>query len=214
MIKETHLQVEKTARIFSLGEINDNTEELILITHGYAMLASYFLGNFECISQPNRVIIAPEGLSKFYWNGFGGKVRASWMTSEDRESEIKDYIKYLDKVVTPIIKTNPNIKITAFGFSQGAATITRWLTNTNIKVNRIILWAGGFPLDCIDNFKEKYPNKTLELVIGDEDEFINEEAIEKTEDLFKKNNINYSLTRFKGKHTVDEKTLLKMFKIK
>lgn len=210
-MNETHLKVEKTARMYSLGEVNDNTTELIIVCHGYAMLAEHFLKNFEPILTENRIIIAPEGLSKFYWNGMGGKVRASWMTAEDREHEIEDYINYLDKVVESFIQNNPKIKITALGFSQGAATITRWVSNTHYKVDRLILWAGGFPKDCTEKYLSKYPTKTLEVIIGDKDEYISASDIDKEVKYLTENNINHSIILFEGKHNIDKKTLIPLF---
>jgi predicted esterase len=211
-MKETLLKVEKTARIYSLGELNDNTTELVLVCHGYAMLASYFLKKFEPIVNMNRIIVAPEGLSKFYWNGMGGKVRASWMTAEDRENEIEDYINYIEKVVFSFLsQTNNPIKITVIGFSQGATAATRWITNSKINVDRLILWAGGFPKDCTKKYLKKYSNKAIEIVIGNDDEYINQETIIKERNFLNENNIKHTLTKYNGTHKIEIKTLSRLF---
>jgi predicted esterase len=210
-MNELHFKVEKTARVFTLGEINNDTNEIVIVCHGYAMLAKYFLEDFKIIANKNRIIVAPEGLSKFYWKGMGGKVRASWMTTEDREHEIEDYINYLNKVTESYLQINPNLKITVFGFSQGTATITRWITNSNINIDRIILWAGGFPKDCLDKFKAKYPDKTIEIIIGDNDEYINIEVINKEQDYLNKNKIKHTLTKYKGTHKIDVSVLRNEF---
>ena len=93
---KNHILVTKTARYFTLGELNENTRELWFVLHGYAQLASDFIQDFEGLDNGTRFIVAPEGLNKFYARGFGGKPAASWMTSEDRENEIIDYINYLN----------------------------------------------------------------------------------------------------------------------
>jgi hypothetical protein len=43
-----------------------------------------------------RIIIAPEGLSRFYRKGFSGDVVASWMTKDDRLDDMEDYVRYLN----------------------------------------------------------------------------------------------------------------------
>ena len=37
--------------------------------------------------------MAPEGLSRFYLEGFSGKVGATWMTREDRLNDIDNYLR-------------------------------------------------------------------------------------------------------------------------
>jgi hypothetical protein len=61
-----------------------------LVTHGYGQLAKTFIRRFEPIMDAQTLVVAPEGLSRFYWGGFDGPVVASWMTREDRLDEIAD----------------------------------------------------------------------------------------------------------------------------
>ena len=81
-----------------------------------------------------------------------GRVVASWMTKDDRESEIEDYINYLNQVYEMIKEKNKNVKIIAFGFSQGSSTISRWISQKNYKIDceRLILWSGSFPMDVLE----------------------------------------------------------------
>ena len=138
----------KTARYFILGEPNAEVDEVWIVCHGYAQLANYFLKKFECIQKPNRLIIAPEGLHRFYWNGFSGRVVASWMTKEDRLDDIKDYNQFLDNVVEDIKSiTEKEFELNVLGFSQGAATVCRWISHTRNKINKAILWGSVFPED-------------------------------------------------------------------
>ena len=80
-----HLSVEKTARYFTMGEGKANCQYLWIVLHGYGQLASSVIKRFKTLDPDKHFVLAPEGLSRFYWGeGFGGKAVASWMTSEDR----------------------------------------------------------------------------------------------------------------------------------
>ena len=60
-----------------------------------------------------RLLIAPEGLSRFYHEDHES-IGASWMTREERLEEIKDYLMYLDLVhdrVFAIVEREP-VKLT------------------------------------------------------------------------------------------------------
>jgi hypothetical protein len=77
------------ARYSRLGEINDDTEQVWFVIHGYGQLAHYFIRKFALLENKNTCIIAPEGLSRFYVNelkegGFrnSDRVGATWMTKE------------------------------------------------------------------------------------------------------------------------------------
>ena len=40
---EKHIKVERTARYFTLGELNEHTEQIWFVCHGYGQLAEYFM---------------------------------------------------------------------------------------------------------------------------------------------------------------------------
>ena len=89
-MQEHHLAVAKTARYYSLGEPGPATRQLWFVCHGYGQLAGRFLRHFEPLDDGSRVIVAPEGLSRFYLSESPAerRVGASWMTREDRLVEI------------------------------------------------------------------------------------------------------------------------------
>ncbi|MEI6312193.1 MAG: hypothetical protein WCP57_08045 [Bacteroidota bacterium] len=121
-MEQHKISVEKTARVFTLG--NPDASEVWILLHGYGMQASQMITYIEELPNENLFFIAPEGLSRFYWKGFEGNVVASWMTKEDRQDEINDYIKYLNQLID-IYQLNTK-KINVLGFSQGVATMSRW----------------------------------------------------------------------------------------
>lgn len=197
------------------GSITENTEQLWFVCHGYGQLANHFLKNFEALDQEQNCIIAPEGLHRFYWKGFSDKVVASWMTKEDRESDITDYVNFLDRVYDEVISFagKRELKINVLGFSQGAATVCRWVANNHVKVHKLILWAGAFPSDLVLNTETAVFNTiSTYLVVGDADEFINEEEVQKHQQLLQDHQLPFKLMRFHGKHEINRETLLELQK--
>lgn len=203
------ITVNKTAFYHTLGDVK-TAKTIWFVLHGYGYLAKYFIKKFSPVLNENTAIIAPEGLSKFYLNGVGydGRMGASWMTKDNRETEIKDYIKYLNQLHESILKENetPNIKINVVGFSQGGATASRWIADQNSKCDNFILWASNFPDDL--NLNMLSTTSKAFILFGDDDEFINETQISDYEQFLNASKINCQLIKFKGKHDIPSKILL------
>jgi predicted esterase len=205
--------IPKTARYFLSGELTSKTREIWFVCHGYGQLASYFMRNFEVLQNETTVVIAPEGLHRFYWGGFSGRVVASWMTKEAREDDIKDYVNYLNTVYSEVTSgiDLKDVKVNVLGFSQGTATVCRWLAADRIKADNLVLWAGAFPDDIdLRPGKNIFNKSKIYLVIGDQDEFIKEEQVTDYLEHLDKNYIRYEVLRFNGKHEIDQNTLARL----
>ncbi len=210
-IIKKQITIPKTARYFQLGEITEQTSHVIIACHGYAQMANYFLKWFEPFNLKNTVIIAPEGLSRFYWNGFSGKVVASWMTKEDREEDIKDYINYLDEAVIQL-NLKPSTKISALGFSQGGATAARWVAQSKFEFENLILWAAVFPEDIqIETIGSKVQS-SLEILFGDNDQFYDLNQVNLIKETLINSNIKLNFDIFKGEHRIYPEPLNNLFK--
>lgn len=140
--------VTRTAHYYTLGHPSAQVRQLWICCHGYGQLASHFIHKFRDLQGPHTLIIAPEGLSRFYFGGVVGPVGASWMTSADRLSEIHDYCNWLDALYDRYTsQLSPEVHITFLGFSQGVATVLRWMHARQRRVDRVIAWAGTLPED-------------------------------------------------------------------
>ncbi|MCX6175062.1 MAG: dienelactone hydrolase family protein [Ignavibacteriales bacterium] len=209
-----NITTQKTARYFLIGKPSEKIKSVLIVLHGYGQLAEYFIKFFEPIINETTLIIAPEALNRFYIKGFSGKVGSTWMTKEDRENEIKDYVNYLDIVYDDVINFGLLLKtkITVLGFSQGTVAACRWIAKGKSKIDRLILWGGGVPPDVdLELSKELFNSIQLTIVVGDKDEFISVEQIKEQEQRLGKNNIKYSLILFEGKHIIKKEILLKLF---
>jgi len=193
------IKVNRTAHYYTLGNI-ENPKTIWVVLHGYGYSAQYFIKKFETIVNEETLVVAPEGLSRFYLNGVNGRVGASWMTKEDREDEITDYINYLNQLYETIVRDNSTLKINIVGFSQGGATASRWIADGKINCENIILWSSAFPEDLE---LKNLPETTHKFILfGDKDQYISEEKVPEYERLINSSKIECQLIRFKGKHDI------------
>src|SRR5690349_3227636 len=88
-LTEHHITVKRTARFYTLGELNNNTKDIWIFIHGHRDLAGKFITKFAELADSGNFLIAPEALMRLYIKGDSGNVGASWMTKEDREADIQ-----------------------------------------------------------------------------------------------------------------------------
>jgi len=206
---EHHLQVHRTARYLTLGEV-EGASEIWFVLHGYGMLAASFLQWFEPVAEPGRLLVAPEALSRSYFDEKGARrVGASWMTKEDRDAEIEDYVRYLDRLAAQIrlgVLGDPRIEV--HGFSQGAATACRWAAFGTVRVDRLVLWSNGVPPDLpLDRYGKRLSRAGLTIAIGTRDRYVTKEAVDREQARLAAAGIHPAVHRFEGGHRVDAETL-------
>jgi predicted esterase len=215
--RELNLRVEKTARYCVLGTLDRTAEDLWLVCHGFGQLAREFISEFESIANPRRLIVAPEALSRFYKSsgtvhGPDTPVGATWMTREARESEIEDYVRYLDLLAATIREhAAPAARITALGFSQGAATASRWVAAGNTPVDRLVRWGGLLPPEFAKGKSvEALQRVSMSMVMGDSDRYFSENLVSKEMDRLEKLGLSPEVIRFAGGHVIDHETLARL----
>ena len=200
MSQKHNIIVHKTAAYYSLGNIK-TAQTIWIVIHGYGYLAKDFINFFQPILTKKTVIIAPEALSKFYLRGVNGNVGASWMTKENREEEIADYMNYLNQLYDSILKqvTSTNPKINIVGFSQGGATASRWLSNGKIKCTNFILWSSVFPADMDLGIIAKI---NTFFIYGNQDNYLTEERIKLQKRLLQQSDLKIKTILFNGGHDI------------
>lgn len=215
LMRLNELSVEIKSRFFTLGELGPSTSQVWFVLHGYGQLAKYFIRKFDVLKENNVFVVAPEGLSRFYLEPVQGTARAndrvgaSWMTKEDRQADIDNYLSYLNKVYTSL-QLNPDIPITILGFSQGAATASRWVCDGKVAFERLVLWSGVFPPDMnIEAGKDLLKGKTIAFVYGQADQFLDDNRFSSMQQISAKLDINPDVIRFDGGHELDDTTLLR-----
>jgi predicted esterase len=213
---ELNIHVNFKARYYKLGDAS-SARQIWFVLHGYGQLARYFIKKFEALAGNDICILAPEGLSRFYLEDVSSRaqsgnnrVGATWMTKEDRLTDIENYITYLNSIYRHEVY-NTTAPVTILGFSQGAATASRWVQQGTVQFQRLILWAGILPPDMdLDKSMNTLRNKKIIFVYGTEDPFINDKRFEEMRHIAEQLSLSLEVISFEGKHELDDFTLLKL----
>ena len=193
--------------------LDDSTKQVWFVCHGYSQLAEDFIRYVSILDDGSRFIVAPEALSRFYVKPATGKIGASWMTKEDRENEIQDYVRYLDALHDHVFReTDPSsVSLHVLGFSQGVATAARWAALGKGAPDQLVLWAEFLPPE-FDTPQTARALRDLHItaVYGDSDEYITAEAIDRHTDQLQGLGLEFDVVVFEGGHRMDKKTLLRI----
>jgi dienelactone hydrolase len=221
-MEQHRIVVTRRARYYSLGELS-GAREVWIVLHGYGQLAEEFLAAFGVIAQDGRAVVAPEALNRFYKSepagsaGGGGAaagathartpVGTTWMTRADREAEIADYVDYLDAVADAV--GGAGRRLVALGFSQGVATVVRWVALGRTRVERVVLWAGSLPADLdLMVYAGRFPSGATDVVQGTRDEFSSWANLDEQRRRLREAGIQHVEHSFDGGHRLDRATLM------
>lgn len=202
------VEVKQQARYFTFG--NPEAKEAIVVLHGYGQLAYYFLKKFSIESLQNYIVIAPEGLHRFYLEGSAGRVGASWMTKEWREQDLDTNHLYLSNLFDEISDRFPTIESwNLLGFSQGGATAARFWQKSIYPFKRLIMWATVFPPDVLMDLKSAKTETEKHFVVGSEDPYFVGDNMTEIIRFYSEN--SFEIHTFDGKHTIDTSILNNLF---
>ena len=218
-ITEHHLTVARTARYYTLGEATAGATEIWIVCHGFGQLARSFIEPFRAIARPGLLVIAPEALNRYYLNREGGRAGANarvggtWMTREDRLAEIDDYVRYLDALLREVGGDIPSaVRVTALGFSQGAAVVARWLVHGEARLDRVILWCGLLPPEIHPDgeARSRLARGDLHFVCGRNDPMIEAGQVRAQVELLERADVPHRVIEFDGGHELDGATLARL----
>ena len=100
----------------------------------------------------------------------------------------------MDQVINELDLNNRSINV--FAFSQGAATASRWISSSNIEVNKLFFWSGNIPSEILNNKQDRLWKYCPHFFIGNNDQFI---TLEKWSE-FTSNLKDDQFTIYKGNH--------------
>jgi len=204
MMNEQYLDVSLKASFYTQNELTEKTKRIWLVFHGYGQLSRYLIRKFKGLDPEGNYIIAPQGLSKFYLEGFSGRVGASWMTKEDRLTDIENQFRYVDAVLDQHQIDWEKHQLVYFGFSQGVATMCRYAAHSKLPFQKMILWAGTFPPDLErSDFGFLTGNEKASYYTGFQDPFfkpgMKEEQLSRIQNAMA---LEANVIEFEGKHEV------------
>lgn len=204
------LQVNRTAHYSTSGVLSKETESIWIVTHGYGQLARNMVKRFDHLDPAKHFVLAIEGLNRFYWHE-NNKPAACWMTSEDRYDEIEDYVGYLDAIYARHCRhvDYKKVQINLFGFSQGCATLWRWIYASRPHFHNMINWAGWIPEDLSYHHMSSYFNdKKIYLHYGDSDHFITASSVTDITKVIEDNDLQVEISKFRGGHVIPKQELV------
>jgi predicted esterase len=205
-----HIRVQRTARYYTLGGEAGAPKTVWFLLHGYGQLAGDFIRYFADLATPDTLLVAPEAMNRFYLVGIDKPAKdrpvgATWMTREDRASEIADYVEYLDALYDDVAVQAAHFgaKVNVIGFSQGAATATRWIEHGHSRIDRLVLWGGLTPPEV--DFTRGHAtlrHVPLTIVVGSRDHYIDEEMLGAEVARLEAGKVPHDVIRFDGGHAV------------
>jgi predicted esterase len=219
--REHRVETTRSARYYALGPEAGSASELWFVIHGYGQLAAQFIRVFETIDDGTRRIVAPEALNRFYLVAADSApaadrpVGATWMTREDREHEIEDYIAYLDRVASEELESvgarAVRPRVIVLGFSQGTATVGRWIARGAIRPTHVVLWGGFIPPEIdLSNPRQPLRRSSLHVLIGDRDRFTSADRVGEEEQRLRSASVTYELIRYPGGHGISRDRLVEL----
>lgn len=205
-----HLRVQRTARYYTLGGESGMPKTIWFVLHGHGQLAAQFIRYFADLADPDTLIVAPEAMNRYYLVGVDKAaakdrpVGATWMTREDRDSEIADYVEYLETLYDEVIANGSEsaATINVVGFSQGAATASRWLMHGHARIDRLILWGGVLPPDADLQHGKAFRGVPLTFVAGNRDQYIDTDLLAQEKARLDAVGIPYDFIPFDGGHVI------------
>jgi predicted esterase len=189
---------------YQLGECDESTKVIWFVLHGYGQLGKYFIQKFKYLEQAGHLIVAPQGMSKFYLDGHSGRVGANWMTSDDRQRDIENNDIYLSALYESFRSiANYKVKFGMLGFSQGASTLTRWISRNAIMHDLLVLWGGFFAKEIVDSKNlDTFQAKISHIYLSNTDHFIPETKINEMRNFMHSVNFPIQWHSYEGGHKI------------
>ncbi len=212
--------VPRPVRYGTLGEPGPATRSLWCALHGYGERSDLMAARARWPVSPHRAWAFPEAPHRFYVTGeTPGRahqdlpVGASWMTRELREHDMRANERFLDAVVDHLDGMAPGAALTVLGFSQGAATATRWAAARAAAGRppaRLVVWGSLLPLDVALGADAPLRRVPLDLVMGTRDRWVSEERFAAEVARLAAAGLPVRVHRFDGGHRFDDALLARL----
>ena len=151
---------------------------LVMGFHGYAERAEDQWTRLVSIPAADEwTLLSVQGLHSFY-RGRSEEVVASWMTRQDRDTQIADNISYIDAVIADVLPTASRRagSIVMIGFSQGVAMAFRAAVRGRHGAAGVVAVGGDVPPELFANTDVRFP--PLLIARGTRDEWYTAEKLD------------------------------------
>lgn len=201
------IQVEQELHYFEEGEYH---QDYWLACHGYGQLPQYFVQPFL---SKNMHIVAPEAPNTFYLEGFSGRVGANWMTKHHRESDIVNYLGFLNQIVEKTLVESKAKKV-LFGFSQGVHTISRFFLDSTRQWDALVLCGAAIPDDVLEVLNLNHFKATkLIIATGEKDQFLSKDKVVKYLEGLRERGVPFFHLSYNDGHKVTKELVDELVKV-
>ena len=205
---EHKITIQSTGRFQTTGNINKDVKAVWFVFHGYGMRSDEFIKEFDCIADSQTLIVAPEGMHRFYARGTRGKIASSWTTSDLREEDISNTMLFLNSILDELQGQgiSKEVSLGVLGFSQGAPTAVRWAMQAQVKIAELVVWGSDLPKDVLTSMValKKLNESNVKLIIGSKDEYISEEKVDELIMDLHDSGVDFDFHTFEGTHELHE----------
>lgn len=207
-------RTHRTGRFATIGDAA-TARSCWFVLHGYGQLVERVLRRFDGVVPPDCLVVAPEGLSRFYTQmpRPDGRhldlVGATWLTRASRDDDIADALHWLEVVRQDTMAQLPaDTRIGVLAFSQGVAMATRWLALKTFTPSAFVAWAGRPAHDVDDaSLTRQLAAAQVTLVAGDTDPFVSDVARDEVLAMLQRWQPATQVVTFAGEHHLDTPTL-------
>ncbi|NBC57653.1 MAG: esterase, partial [Bacteroidetes bacterium] len=158
----------------TLNQLTDKTENIWFVCHGLGYLSRYFIEYFSVLDSDKNYIIAPQAPSKYYQDKNFKHIGASWLTREETQLEMENIKAYFDAIYEKEIQSYPDKKLIVLGYSQGVSVAMRWIAQSKINCDKLLIHSGGIPEELETKDFEGLKFKPY-LIYGKSDPYITKE---------------------------------------
>jgi predicted esterase len=89
------------------------------------------------------------------------------------------------------------------GFSQGVATVCRWVAHGRVRADDLVLWSGSLPPELFPlGDGSRLRESRLTIVTGDSDEYATDKVKRHQAEMLRESSLEFSLVTHPGGHEV------------
>ncbi|QTY26975.1 alpha/beta hydrolase [Flavobacterium sp. CS20] len=204
---EHRISYSTTKTYSTLNLLTDKTENIWLVCLGLGYLSRYFIKYFSILNPEKNYIIAPQAPSKYYQDQSFKRIGASWLTREETQLEMQNIKAYFDAIYQKEIQPFSDKKLIVLGYSQGVSVAMRWVAQSKINCEKLLMHSGGIPVELkAENFKDLRFKPYL--IYGKSDPYITKDRakqeVQKAENLFGN---RCKVKTFDGTHEINQEIL-------
>ena len=155
----------------TLFSLTPTTKRVWLVFHGIGYLSRYFIRIFQELDESTNYVIAPQAPAKYYKDADYKRIGSSWLTKENKETEIQNNLNYIEAVLEQE-EIPGHLELIVIGYSQGVSISSRWLARKKILPAYFFVISGAFPDELEqEDFNFLISKTKLFHIVGENDPY-------------------------------------------